>query len=110
MRNRTPLAPLGDADVTVHVVLNDFGLSGIAYVETEATEADEATIVKNILTGEYSCPIGVIAFNAVEGWARNVTEDIAYKVLRRCESGHVGKVAQEFLERVLGADQAVPGE
>jgi hypothetical protein len=110
MRNRTPLAPLGDADVTVHIVLDDFEHLGIVYVETDATEADESTIVDNIVTGQYSCPLGVIAFNAAEGWARDVTEDIAHKVLKRCESGEVGKVAQEFLERVLNVDLPVPGD
>jgi hypothetical protein len=50
MLNLTPLA-LDEADVTVHIVLNDFGDLGRAYVETDEAEADEATIVENILTG-----------------------------------------------------------
>jgi hypothetical protein len=42
MRNPTPLAP-GEPgfDVTVHVVLNDFGTLGRAYVETDEAQADE---------------------------------------------------------------------
>ena len=39
-----PLAP-GD-DVTVHIVLNDFGPLGQAYVETDEAKADEATIIE----------------------------------------------------------------
>ena len=35
MRNQTPLAPGESSDVTVHIVLNDFGNLGRAYVETE---------------------------------------------------------------------------
>jgi hypothetical protein len=109
MRNRAPLAPSGEHafDVTVHMLLNDFGPLGIAYVETDAAEADEATIIENILTGQYSCPIRVVAFNAFEGWARDLTEDIAHKVLERGESRGFGKVAQDFLERVLGVEAAV---
>ena len=77
MRNQTPLAPgEPDFDVTVHVVLNDFGYLGRAYVETDETEADEAAIVENILKGEYSHPLRVVAFNTAEGWARDVTEDL----------------------------------
>ena len=77
MRNQTPLAPdEPDFDVTAHVVLNDFGYLGRAYVETDETEADEAAIVEDILKGEYSHPLRVVAFNTAEGWARDVTEDL----------------------------------
>ena len=46
MRNQAPtLAPGQPAsDVTVHIVLNDFGDLGRAYVETDEAEADEASI------------------------------------------------------------------
>ena len=105
MRNQTPLAPAEPAfDVTVHVVLNDFGPLDRAYVETDEDEADEATIVENILSGQYSHPLRVVAFNTAEGWARDVTEDIARAVLDRAqkEDRPIGKGAQEFLEHALG--------
>ena len=84
MRNPTPLAPGQPAfDVTVYIVLNDFGPLGRAYFETDKTDADEETIIENIFSGQYSHPLRVVAFNAAEGWARNVTEDIARAVLGR---------------------------
>jgi len=107
MRNQTPLAPGEPAfDVTVHIVLNDFGPLGRAYCETDEAEADEATIVENILSGQYSHPLRAVAFNTGEGWARDVTEDIARAVLSKAESEQrsIGKAAQEFLERTLGVD------
>ena len=108
MRNQTPLAPREPAfDVTVHIVLNDFGERlGRAYWETDETEADEATTVENILSGQYSCPLRVVAFNTAEGWARDVTEDIAWAVVNRArrENRSIGKCTQEFLERALGVD------
>ena len=55
-------------------MLNDFGDLGRAYVETDEAAADEATIVDNILSSQYSHPLRVVAFNTAEGWARNVTE------------------------------------
>ena len=88
-------------------MLDDFGERlGRAYVETDEGKADEATIVESILSGEYSCPVRVIAFNTAEGWARDVTEDVARAVLSRADSEgrSIGKVAREFLERVLGVD------
>ena len=51
MRNQIPLAPRKPFDVTVHIVLNDFGPLGRAYVEADETEADEAAVVENILSG-----------------------------------------------------------
>ena len=110
MRNQTPLAPREPAfDVTVHIVLNDFGPLGRAYVETDEAEADEATIVQNILSGQYSCPVGVVAFNAAEGWARDVTEDIAWAVLNlaRREDRSIGQSAQEFLESAFAGPRTL---
>jgi hypothetical protein len=53
MRTRTPpLAPDQQPhDVTVYIVLNDFGQLGRAYVKTDEAEADEKTIVSNIISG-----------------------------------------------------------
>jgi hypothetical protein len=51
----------------------------------------------------------VIAFNTVEGWARDVTEDIARAVLDKAQSEYrsISVVAQEFLVRTLGVDAPV---
>jgi hypothetical protein len=90
MRHQTP--PDEPAfDVTVHIVLNDFGPLGRAYVETDEAKVDEASIVENILSGQYSSPLRVFAFNAVEGWATDVTEDIAIAVLSRARSEHLNR-------------------
>jgi hypothetical protein len=80
-----------------------------ASCETDEAEADEKTIVENILSGQYSSPLRVVAFNIAEGWARDVTEDIAWAVLSfaRRENRSIGKSAQEFLERALGVDAPV---
>ena len=110
MRNQAPLAPEG-FDTTVHIVLNGFGPLGRAYVETDEAEADESTIIENILTGQYSCPLRVVAFNTAKEWARDVTHDIARAALAKAQSEDraIGKVAQEFLERTLGLDASVNG-
>ena len=105
MRTRNPpLAPKLTDDVTVHIVLNDFGGKfGRAFLETDEEEADEWTIVSNILNGEYSNPVRVVAFNIAEGWSRDVTDDIAQAVIERGRSeNHFSKAAKEFVERTLG--------
>jgi hypothetical protein len=103
---RTPTPPLAPDqqphDVTVYIVLNDFGHLGRAYVETDEAEADEKTVVSKIISGEYSNPIRVVAFNTVEGWSRDVTEDIAHALLEREEKDpDLSESAKKFLERVL---------
>ena len=39
----------------------------------------------NLLTGQYSRPIRVVAFNIREGWSQDVSEGIAHELRRRCD-------------------------
>ena len=108
MRNQTPLVPGQPSfDVTVYIVLNYYGSRlGRAYAETGDDEADEKTTIENILSGQYSHFIRVVAFNTAEGWARDATEDIAQAVLSKAQHEHrsISIAAQEFLVRTLGVD------
>jgi hypothetical protein len=97
-----PLAPKLTDDVTVYLVLNDFGPLGRAYVETDEANATERDVVSNISRGDYSKPIRVVAFNTAEGWSRDVTEDIAEALLERDASeGDLSESAETFVGRVL---------
>ena len=96
------LAPKLADDVTVYLVLNDFGPVGRAYVETDEANASEREVISNISSGQYSKPIRVVAFNIAEGWSRDVTEDIAEALLERDASeGDLSESAKTFVERVL---------
>src|SRR5258705_5966050 len=64
----------------LHFVLCDFGRSGQAYVETDPTQADASTVVRNLLDGQYNRPVRVLALNVEEGWVRDVSQVIAAKV------------------------------
>ena len=102
-----PLVPNAQFDATVHIVLDDFGgRLGRAYRETDEAAADEKTIIENIISGEYSHPVRVVTFNTAEGWALDVTEDIARAVVSRARNEHraLGDVAQTFVEMALGED------
>jgi hypothetical protein len=100
--NSPPVAPV--ANHTIHLVLEDLRRFGRVYCETGEAEADEATVVGNILDGLYERPVQVIAFNASAGWARDVTADIALAVLKRARMEHrlMGGSAREFVIRALG--------
>jgi hypothetical protein len=65
------LVPSPDHDL--HFVLCDFGKYGKSYVETDPSEADRDTIVRNMIDGQYGRPVRVIALNPAEGWSRDVS-------------------------------------
>jgi len=100
----TPLIPT--QDLTVYTVLEDFGKHGAAWREIDEIRADERSIVEGILRGEYERVLRVVAFNADEGWARDVTRDIALKVVRaaRQQNRKISAPTREFIERVTGQD------
>jgi hypothetical protein len=103
MSTQTPLAPKLTDNVTVHIVLNDFGELGRAFLETDELEVDEWTIISKIISGEYSNPVRVVAFNIAEGWSRDVTEDVAQAVIDRGRrENYFSEVAKKFVERTLG--------
>jgi hypothetical protein len=56
-------------------------------------------VISNLLTGQYSDPVRVIAFNITEGWSRDVSLDIADEVRRRfIEYDEVSDSVLQFLE------------
>src|SRR5215212_170910 len=72
-------------DTDVYLVLDDFGQLGRAYREADEQAADRETIIRNLISGEYSNPVRIIAFNTSEGWARDVTLEILQDIRDRDE-------------------------
>jgi hypothetical protein len=70
-------------DVTVYLVLDDFGALGRAYLETDEEKADLESVIDGMMAGLYKRPVRVIAFNTAERWSRDVSEAIAREVLSR---------------------------
>jgi hypothetical protein len=108
---RTPTPPLAPDeqphDVTVCIVLNDFGQLGRAFVETDEAKADEQTVISNISSGEYSNPVRVVAFNTAEGWSRDVTEDIARALLEReAREADLSESARTFVAKTCSRQSA----
>jgi hypothetical protein len=42
-------------------------------------------VIRDLLDGQYSDPVRVISFNTAEGWSRDVSEDVAEALRRRCD-------------------------
>jgi len=95
-------------DVSVYLVLDDFGSFGRAYRETDENQ-DLETVIQGMLTGAYSKPVRVIAFNTFEGWARDVSEDIAWEVLKRAvaEGRQLPDSARQFTEFHVGENETL---
>ena len=90
----TPLAPRL-VDDTVYLVLNDFGQFGCAYVETDPSRADFDTVIDNLIGGQYSAPARVVAFNVSEGWAKDISAEVAREIWQRT-AGELGSEALRF--------------
>jgi hypothetical protein len=100
----TPLiVPIGD-DQTVYLVKDDLGRLGAVWCEADAETADIETAIADLLTGQYHDPVRVIAFNSVERWSQDVTEDIAHELRRRCDLQlrDLPSNIQDFVERHEG--------
>jgi len=83
--NWTPSIVPGGHDQTVYLVADDFGRVGQAWREADYQGTDLETVIQDLLAGEYSNPIRVIAFNTTERWSADVSPDIAYELRRRCD-------------------------
>jgi hypothetical protein len=82
MAQQAATPPLAHSrDGTVYLVLDDFGELGRAYRETDAAQAGPEDVIADLLSGQYRHPQRVVAFNTAEGWARDVSADIARQVL-----------------------------
>ena len=62
--------------------------------------------IQDLLTGQYSNPIRVVAFNTAERWSEDVSEDIAREIQRRCnlQLTDVPSNLREFVDRYSPQD------
>jgi hypothetical protein len=83
MRPTPSIVPVGD-DRNVCLILDDFGPKlGRVWRETDEHERRE-NVIRNMLTGQYSDPVRVIAFNAEAGTCSDVSAEIGEEIIRRC--------------------------
>ena len=90
--------------MTLYIVVDDFGASGTAYRETDEANCDQQSVVDDFLSGQFNNPPRVVAFNTVEGWAREASEDIEDAVIEaaRVQNKALSEGARRFYERHTG--------
>ena len=104
MRRPSSIVPPG-GDQEVYLVLDDFGSGlGRAWREADVEHTDLETVITDLLDGQYNNPVRIIAFNVAEGWARDVSEDVADQLRERCADHRrdLPFSVQEFVERCIG--------
>jgi hypothetical protein len=88
---------------TVWLVLDELKSSGPVWREMSQADANEVTVIDWIIEGQFNRPLSVVAFNIEEGWSRDATKEIAFKLLAMSRNGRLlGVVANDFVERVTG--------
>ena len=109
MHGIPPIVPFG-ADQTVYLVIE---ASGPNATIGNAERTDIETVISDLLSGRFSDPIEVLAFNTIEHWRDNLSKDVAREIRCRCDiEGHdIPVYLQEFVSRASVQNKAgKPGE
>jgi hypothetical protein len=85
MRDSTPSVIPRDHDPNVYLVIDDLGEHGRVWRGADVETTDIETVITDLLDGQYSNPIHVIALNTAEGWSRDVSDGVARELRRRSE-------------------------
>ena len=106
MRNSvwTPSIVPGGDDETVYLVTDHLGKLGAVWREADAETTDIETVIADLMAGQYHDPVRVIAFNTVERWSEDVSEDVAREIRRRfdLQLSDVPSGLQDFVEQHEG--------
>jgi len=94
-------------DRNFYLVINNYGNFGSAFAETDVSEADLETVIGDMMSGQYSDPVRVVAFNTAEHWAEDASEGVAREIMRRLDlAGHeLPSSIQAFVDSNPGPDR-----
>src|SRR3984957_14701120 len=100
----TPGAVPFGADQTAYLVIDRFGGLGSVYRETEVERADLETIITDLMSGQFNDPIRIVAFNTLEHWSEDVSQDVAREIKARgeIEGAPVPEHIRDFVDSFTG--------
>lgn len=101
------VVPYG-ADQTVYLVLDSFGVSPSDCSEKQIEREDLETTISDLLTGQFNAPVRVIAFNTLEHWIEDVSNQVAEDIQARCDIDRVPvpEHVRDFVARHTGVWRA----
>jgi hypothetical protein len=87
------------ADQTAYLVVDRLGRLGGVEREIELERTDIETIIADLVAGQFNDPVRVIAYNTLEHWSQDISEDIALEIQSRCdiEGAAVPEHVQDFV-------------
>ena len=103
-RSWTPSIVPNGHDQTFYLVINNYEQSGTASAETDVGVADLETVIGDLMSGQHSDPVRVVAFNAAEQWSADVSRDVAHEIRRRADltGDDLAPSIAEFVETHAG--------
>ena len=102
--SETPsIAPHGE-EPDVYVVEHDPDPPGPVWAEIDSEATGFEPVVMDLLTGRYTGPLRVIAFNVAGGWCRDASVEVAHELRRRCDLQlrDIPFFLQDFVDRYEG--------
>jgi hypothetical protein len=105
-QNWTPSIVPNGHDQNFYIVINNYGISGSAFAETDIGKADLDTTVSDLMSGQYGDPVRVVAFNIAEHWAEDASQDVAREIMRRLDlaGGALPSSLAAFVDSHVGPD------
>jgi hypothetical protein len=100
MQRFPSIVPYG-ADQTIYLVVEASGSEAITQ-KTERTDIE--TVITELLSGRFTDPVEVLAFNTLEHWTDDLSKDIAREIRCRCDIEGQGIPA--YLEEFVGRASA----
>ena len=96
------IVPYG-ADQTLFLVVEAFGPEGLG-LQTAAERTDLETVITDLMSGRFNNPIGILAFNTLEHWTDDVSQDVAREIQCRCdiEGDRVPDYLADFVGNSIG--------
>jgi hypothetical protein len=88
-------------------VVDRFVGLGTVFRETDVEWSDLETTIVDLMFGQFNDPIRVVAFNTAEGWALDVSKDIAFEIQSRCDidGQDVPETLRDFVDTHAGPDR-----
>jgi len=96
------IVPNDRLDKDFYLVLDDFR-AGPSFRETDEG-ITYIKLIDDLLTGQYDNVLRVVAFNPVEGWSRDASEDVANALEQHiaAEDREISEAMRDFIEGQTG--------
>jgi hypothetical protein len=82
MRRSPSIVP--GSEPTVYLIVDNLGRLGSVWREVDVEATDYETVIRDLLSGQYSDPVRIVSFNTAEGWSRDVSGEVAEDLQQRC--------------------------